>query len=240
MLLNALNGPITSTPTCGDSSHKSGKAGKGVTRVTEVRNVNRTRRITALGPVLALAVVAACSPGSSGPPLPTRTSALPSAAVSPSLGPQPSGLPALTETFASNVHGISVSYPTGWTPRTATEPWPAGEIVMQQSEFGDIIADDADENRFLALASQPLGEAFDSWAARYLGIENCDPAEPITVDGAPGITGTSCPLALVEADGRGYLIWLYGIPDMEWFRQILATVQLHPDAAIDATQSDAP
>lgn len=202
--------------------------------------MNRTRRITALGPVLALAFVAlACSPGSSGPP--TRTSALPSAAVSPSLGAQPSGLPALTETLASNVHGISVSYPAGWTPRTATEPWPAGEIVMQQSEFGDIIADDADENRFLALASQPLGdEAFDSWAARYLGIEGCDPAEPITVDGAPGITGTSCPLALAEAGGRGYLIWLYGIDDMEWFRQILATVQLDPDAAIDATPSDAP
>ncbi|HEV8488715.1 MAG TPA: hypothetical protein VGQ58_02885 [Candidatus Limnocylindrales bacterium] len=113
--------------------------------------------------------------------------------------------------------------------------------MMQQSEFGDIIADGADENRFLALASQPLGdEAFDSWAARYLGIENCDPAEPITVDGAPGITGTSCPLALVEAGGRGYLIWLYGIDDLEWFKEILATVQLHPGDAIDATPSAAP
>jgi hypothetical protein len=204
--------------------------------------VNRTPRIAALGPALALEIVAlACSPGSSGQPLPTRTSVLPSATVSPSLGAQPSGLPALTEAFDSNVHGISVSYPAGWTPRRATEPWPAGEIVMQQSEFGDIIADDADENRFLALASQPLGdEAFDTWAARYLGIEHCDPAQPITVDGAPGISGTSCPLALVEADGRGYLVWLYGIEDVEWFRQILATVRLHPDAAIDATPSDAP
>jgi hypothetical protein len=112
---------------------------------------------------------------------------------------------------------------------------------MQQSEFGDIIADGADENRFLALASRPLGdEGFDSWADHYLGIEHCDPAEPITVDGARGITGTSCPLALVEAGGRGYLIWLYGIDDLEWFRQILATVRLHPADAIDAAPDAAP
>jgi hypothetical protein len=204
--------------------------------------VDRTQRILALGSVLTLAVVAGgCSPASSATPLPTRTSAPPSTAVSPTLGAQPSGLPALTETFVSNVHGISVSYPAGWVPRAAKEAWPAGEIVMQQSEFGDIIADGADENRFLALASRQLGdEVFDSWATRYLGIEDCDPAEAITVDGAPGITGTSCPLALVEAGGRGYLIWLYGIDDLEWFTEILATVQLHPDAAIDATPSDTP
>lgn len=201
--------------------------------------MDRTGRFTTLGPVLAVAVIAAgCAAGSSVSPTPVRTVTSASATAIPSLSAPPSRQPALTETFVSAVHGIAVSYPTGWIPRAATEPWPAGEIVMQESEFGDIIADSADENRFLAVASQPLGdEAFDSWAARYLAIENCDPAEPVNVDGAPGITGTSCPLALVEAGGRGYLMWLYGIDDPDWFRQILATVQLNPDGAIDATPS---
>jgi hypothetical protein len=206
--------------------------------------MDRSRRFTRLRPVVAAAVIAAgCSAGSSvsPTPVPTETSAPASATAHPRLSPPPSGQPALTETFTSNVHGITVSYPAGWVPRAATQPWPAGEIVMQQSEFGDIIADGADENRFLALASQPRGdEAFDSWAARYLGIEDCDPAEPVTVDGARGISGISCPLALVEAGGRGYLIWLYGLDDLEWFKKILATVQLHPDAAIDTTPSNAP
>jgi hypothetical protein len=204
----------------------------------------RKRLIPSVAAAFALAgIVAGCSVGPSitAMPSPAASTALASATADPTPIPSPSARPALTETFTSAVHGISVSYPAGWVPRKATQPWPAGEIVMQQSEFGDIIADGADENRFLALASQPLGdEAFDSWATRYLGIEGCDPAEPITVDGAPGITGTACPLALIEAGGRGYLIWLYGIDDLEWFNEILATVKLDPSTAIDATPSAAP
>jgi hypothetical protein len=196
--------------------------------------------------VVAAAMIATgCSAGSSVAPtaVPTAISAPASASATAHqrLSPPHSGQPALTETFTSNLHGITASYPAGWVPRAAIRPWPAGEIVMQESEFADIIADGADENRFLALASQPRGdEAFDSWAARYLGIEDCDPAEPVTVGGARGISGISCPLALVEAGGRGYLIWLYGLDDLEWFKKILATVRLQPDAAIDTAPSRAP
>ena len=48
------------------------------------------------------------------------------------------------------------------------------------------------------------------------------------------------PRALVTTGNRGYFIWLYRVDDIDWFREILATVQLHPEDALDALPSTSP
>jgi hypothetical protein len=184
-------------------------------------------------------VLAACS-GSTAP-----TSAATSAAVNPTVaptstsGPPPSTVPEathppLTRSFTSAVHGFSVSYPEGWTPRAATESWPENEIVMQESAFGDVIEDLNADNLFLAMASRPIDDdAFGTFASSYLDVEECGPGDATTVAGADGVIGSACPLAIVHEGGRAYLFWLYGDDDIAWFKEILATVKLEPEAAVD-------
>ena len=43
-----------------------------------------------------------------------------------SAAPSPVSAPPLTQSFTSPLHGISLSYPEGWTARAATEPWTDG------------------------------------------------------------------------------------------------------------------
>ena len=45
--------------------------------------------------------------------------------VSPT--PSPSPLLSLNQTFTSAIRRVSVSYPDGWVPRAATEPWTSPE-----------------------------------------------------------------------------------------------------------------
>jgi hypothetical protein len=105
-----------------------------------------------------------------------------------------------------------------------------------ETPFGDIIEDGSmSDTAFLALASQPLGgRSFDQWVADDPAFAEWGPAEPVVVDGAQGVVGSGCSLALVAADDRGYLIWLYRIDDHDWSQEILATVQLNPETALDA------
>ena len=146
------------------------------------------------------------------------------------------GQPCPDRDIHSNLHGISVSYPERWVPKAATEPWPEGGIVQQQTPFGDVIEDGSTgDTAFLALASQPLaGRSLDEVVAGYGPFTECGSPEPVVVDGAQGVVGSECPMALVTAEDRVFLIWLYRIDDPEWFKQILATVQLDPAAALDA------
>ena len=57
-----------------------------------------------------------------GPASQPSASAAPSEAPA-SAGPSPESPPPLTQSFTSQMHGFSVSYPEGWTDRAATEPW---------------------------------------------------------------------------------------------------------------------
>ena len=179
--------------------------------------------------------------GPGGTPSPSPSPS-PSPAASASPGPSVSPLPALTETFTSAMHGISVSYPSGWKLQPATEPWISG-VVQGASPFADVIYEKESDSPFIAVASQPLaGKTLDSWATDYLAQLNCVPTEPVTVDGASGVL-SDCqegPHALVSVGGRGYLIWLYRVDDPDWFSEILATVQLHPEDALDAAPSTSP
>ena len=97
----------------------------------------RTTTLSTLAVIGLVAVGCAPATASSPTPLPAETSA-PTAAP-PSVAA--AARPALTETFSSTLHGISVSYPEGWVPRAATEPWPEDDIVQQDTPFGDVIED---------------------------------------------------------------------------------------------------
>ena len=109
-----------------------------------------------------------------------------------------------------------------------------------------------DDGLFLRIASQPIGEsAPEDWvAAQMASDERCTTTEPIIVDGATGLSGgDTCDLAVVTTAGRGYHIDLWMSPDdrdlfaqydRAWFEEVLATVQLHPEDAIDSGASPSP
>lgn len=170
-------------------------------------------------------------PGSSSSPVP-------SASPSPSLSPSPRLTPPpLTGTYTSAIHGISISYPAGWTTRPATDAEWVGEANFQ-SPGADVLYDPVlEDHLFIGLGSVPLdGQAGDAWATAAMNAdEDCASVEPeaITVDGAPGLICGG--LALTWAGDRGYSIrlytsgdeaWLSDVYDRAWFDTVLATVRL--------------
>lgn len=179
-----------------------------------------------------------------GPGRSPDTGAIPSSTITPSAGLSPSPPPALTDSYTSASQGYTISYPAGWTVRAATESWTTG-IPYQASPFADVIA--ASGNRFLLVASQPLGgrdgDAWSDLIASDSGWEDtCEPtSEPFTVDDESAVIVTHCDgtqSALVAVASRGYLIVLYGFAESEaWFKEILSTTQLDPARAVDLSPS---
>lgn len=171
----------------------------------------------------------------------------PSPSATPSPVPSPSPPPALTESYTSAVHGFTISYPTDWNVRAATEPWTAG-IPFQGSAFADVIGTPG--NRFLLVASQPLGgRSGEVWSDAVSSNpdwdDTCEPAsEPVTIDGTSGMIVTHCDgtlTALVAVADRGYLVVLFGFNESEArFREILASMRFDPESAIDASPSPSP
>jgi hypothetical protein len=204
---------------------------------------NTKLAVAALAGIAVVALALAASLGARAPSVGTDPS--PGSTTSPSAvaaaSPSSTVRPALTETFTSAVHGISIGYPAGWSVRPATEAWTTG-IPFQGDPFGDLIYDSANENRFLLLASKPLaGQRGESWAYEVSGhAEWRDSCEPMRfghgIKGYPAIIAVHCPDPVLNAlawiEDRGYLIVFYGSEDMDWFREILATVQLIPGDAI--------
>src|SRR4029453_606754 len=70
---------------------------------------------------LGLSVLGPRSPSGVGGQSTASPSPRPS--PSPATTPDPSAPPPLGGTFTSSVHGISMSYPTGWVTAPATGPW---------------------------------------------------------------------------------------------------------------------
>lgn len=188
--------------------------------------------------------------GPSASPSPTPA---PTATTEPS--PSPISPPPLTQSFTSTVHGITVSYPEGWTARAATEPWTAClycTAVLSHPQIDVLLRPPDDDGLFLRIASQPIGEsAPEDWvAAQMASDERCTTTEPIIVDGATGlIGGETCLVAVVTTAGRGYHIDLWMSPDdrdlvgqydRAWFEEVLATVKLHPEDAVDSSPSPSP
>jgi hypothetical protein len=182
-----------------------------------------------------------------------QPSASPSPSPSPTFGatiiPEPA--PALTETYTSERHGFSISYPTGWVTRPATDPWTAG-FPDFASTGGDIILDPVlQDHLWIMVASQPLaGKGGEQWVDEQLtGLSSagvCEPPnEAVTVDGAQGGKCASSVAAIAKGD-RGYLITLYisgddpaavAGYDEAYFDDILATLQLQPEDAVDTAPS---
>jgi hypothetical protein len=203
-----------------------------------------------------LAIVAGCrgaaSTAPSAPPAPPSVNSQPSPSPAPAVSTTPNAspiaAPALTETFTSARHGLSVSYPADWTIRPAEAPWVSGFPSFDDT-YTDVIYDPArgEAHLFLSLASQPLaGKTGDSWAAgilQELAGECGTGSLPVTIGGVPGVmTLPDCNVALTSAGDRGYLTWLYmsgdegwldQVYDVAWFKDILATVKLDPEAAVD-------
>jgi hypothetical protein len=200
-----------------------------------------------------------------GPASQPPASAAPTAAaasVEPTTSPepapsQPASPPPLTQSFTSTVHGISISYPEGWTARAATEPWTDRPGVPQFLHPGyDVLHDPVTaETLFLHITSQPIGDSTPAdWAAASLAGWGCTTTEPIAVDGATGLIGADdCHMVAVTTAGRGYSIGLYtpysgegeAPPvdfsyDRVWFEEVLATVKLQPEDAVDVAPSATP
>ena len=200
-----------------------------------------------------------------GPPAPNgvggspsiEPSPSPSVAPTPTPSPTPPQPPPLTQSFTSQMHGISVSYPEGWIARAATEPWTDHPGVPQYLDPGfDVLHDPVQpETLFLHMTSKPIGDSTpEDWVAASLAGWGCTATEPIAVDGATGLIGADdCHIVAVTTAGRGYWIGLYTpysgkgeTPpadfsyDRAWFEEVLATVQLQPEDAVDVAPSASP
>ena len=148
-----------------------------------------------------------------------------------------------------------MSYPEGWIARAATEPWTGClycTLVLEAPYVDLFHRPPEDDGLFLRIASQPIGESAPAdWvAAQMASDERCTTTEPIIVDGATGLSGgDTCLVAVVTTSGRGYHIDLWVSPDdldlvaqydRAWFEEVLATVQLHPEDAVDVAPSATP
>jgi hypothetical protein len=211
---------------------------------------NALRVGLAAAAVVIIAVIAInLLPGSPAPGGQPTLSATPepTATPEPSASP-PASAPPLTQSFTSTLHGYSVSYPEGWSSQAATEPWTGMFPLSFLAPQIDFLYDPTlTDHLFLAIASQPIGDATpDDWiAAQMESEEGCGAptTEPITVGGATGLIGAEgCNVAVVTTADRGYRIQLYtssddppavAAYDRAWFEEILATVQLLPEDAVD-------
>ena len=200
--------------------------------------------VIAIG-ALGLSMLGPRSSGVGGPP-----SASPSVSPSPSISPGLSA-PPLTGTFTSERNGFTISYPTGWVPRPAADPWTTGFPDFAGTQ-GDVIYDPVlQDHLWIMVASQPLdGKSGPQWVDDVLAQQGNDcgvPIEPITVVGGQAkVCNTS--IAAASAGDRGYFINLYTSADdpsevaaygREFFRAIVATLQLQPEAAVDPSMSPA-
>jgi hypothetical protein len=176
---------------------------------------------------------------------------------SPSTGNSPgsSGLPALTQTFTSKVSGFSISYPAGWKVVEATQTWPTGSFTFNPDDHW--VDSFSGPNLAIYAVSQKLATSTTAtkWLDEYMSDAKLEfsnradcavvKTEPIVVDGASGVMNYSCSVVLIDSivtsGGRGYVFSLQGDSvDKAWMLEVLKTVKLHPDAAIDTAPSAAP
>jgi hypothetical protein len=166
--------------------------------------------------------------------------------------PASSGLPALATTFTSKVSGYSISYPDGWKVVTATQTWPTGSFTFNPDDrsvdafSGPNLAIYAVSQK-LATSTSPtkwLDEYLSDAALEFSNRPDCAvvKTEAIVVDGATGVMNYSCSIVLIDAmvtsGGRAYVFSLQGDSvDKAWMLDLLKTVKLHPEAAIDAAPS---
>jgi hypothetical protein len=206
---------------------------------------------TALAAVAVFTLACAGSSDRSSPPSATPS---PVSSPSPTSSPSPLGSPSqspsaspglsLTERFVSNIYGISVAHPAGWTTRRAIESWPSGSPPRFDEPFGDLLFDPVlEDHLFIGLYSRPIGDLTgEDWLAEQKSLWSCNDTTAVLVDGSAGFIGHDCldaNVAFASSGDRGYLIWLYASLDDQAqsalydsaFPDIVATVQLDPEGA---------
>jgi hypothetical protein len=205
--------------------------------------------------VAGLAVSRIASDGSNVGGGPSVTpSAPPSASPQSPSPPRPTTLPIppMQQTFFSERHGYTISYPAGWSNSPATQAWspPDWKAGASPAESFDFL-DGGDGAPRVRAASAPLPEGVpdvNDWIDEYLtfGDPNCVPAreiqELVSIDGAPGRLWDGCGEveATIVLDGRVYMFTLFLGSDQitngrELFDAFAATIDLRPeDAALSS------
>jgi hypothetical protein len=192
-------------------------------------------------------------PGGEPTPAPTPT-AVPTAPPSPASTPSPAPttyvLGALTQTFTSDIHGLSLMYPEDWAAKAATEPWteadPPGEWEFNMPTRDKLYDAALQGNLALVVVSGPLaGASLDAWFAGFPRPE-CTLTTGGAIDGADRVLSLDCPEgaygAVASSGDRGYFFELFVSSDDVELRTLdgeglldalLATVQLRPEDAVD-------
>ena len=176
-----------------------------------------------------------------------QPSASPSATPSPSPSPSPAASASQAmSTFTSTMHGMSIDYPAHWLTDPATAPAKAPGLNFGSPDV-DYLYDGVHQgDLFLAMASQPLaGKAPDKWVTDFLDSFDggcTGPRVSVSVAGTNGVLCNSVLFATADSK-RGYFVRSYTGSDLtsaedafyseDWFRSVLATLQLHPGDARD-------
>lgn len=136
-----------------------------------------TRALAGVAAVVAIAlgallIVPRLQPGNvGGPSGPTPPASPP--APSPTATPLPSPTPldpATWQAFASTRHGYRTTYPTDWTVKRATAPWPAGtDAAAPPDPMLDVFTGPDGAGPIFVVVSQPLpaGVTGSAWLASY-------------------------------------------------------------------------
>jgi hypothetical protein len=180
-------------------------------------------------------------------PIPSEPINTPRPTIEPTVPPT---MQAVDATFTSPTYGITIGHPGSWEARVATEPWTGG-VLEFDSPAADVLMDPAlGEDVHLAVASQPYGAL--SRGDWLLGVGEwlCNTGGSIAGWQVDGVDASlrACgwtQAVVIAGDDRGYVILLYasgGDPalaldkayDWEWFKSVLATVDLRPGDASDA------
>ena len=206
--------------------------------------------LIALGVVGVAVLKPSAGTGSGGP---TGPSTQPS--VVASSGPASSAPPALTTVFTSQFNGYSMSYPGDWKVTVATQSWPSGSPNFTPDDPS--VDAFAGPNLAIYAVSQKIAAGISptQWLDKYLSDSRLDFSNrpdcavektlPIVVDGASGVMIYSCEAVLIDAvvtdGGRAYVFSLQGdSPDKAWLLEVLQTVKLQPENAVDAAPSTSP
>ena len=211
------------------------KQRRGLLAPWRFTNMNTYAKVAAAAVVaIALGAIALWQVNGPGQPGPTSTPI-----PTPTAAPNPSLPPPLTETFTSNMHGITMAYPEGWSFTEATTPWTTTAPPLYDEPSGDDLFDPVlTDQLFLEITSQPLAGASGPAWADTIEVEPCPTSAPIVVDGADGrLLSCDVMAALFWTAERGYLIllfrssdeaWLDDVYNIDWFQQVLDSVQILP------------
>ena len=161
--------------------------------------------------------------------------------------------PPLTQTFTSPMHGISVSYPEGWTARAATEPWTDRlelALAVHRCRLHRRAAPTRPTTTTCSCASprsrsanpRPRTGSRSRWRAT---IDARPPSRSPSTAPPDSSAATTCHLG-GRHNRRPRLLASSlctsrrrprppSLPyDRAWFEEVLATVQLQPEDAVDA------